>query len=566
MTPELTDGTRRTGRVAGPVARERERDLAALRARWYDEGLYTTATVGDTVREAGRRFTGTRFIFASEQSRSVLTFPEVLAQARRAALGLRRLGVRPGDTVAVQVPNRAELVVSYFAVWLVGAVLVPVTHIYGAAEVSFILRSSRARVLIMPDAWRSIDFVDRLERMDAGPYLEKVVVIGERVPQGAVSWSELVAQDGPVPSVTGVTSDDVCAVIYTSGTTGTPKGVQHTHNSFLYELRKGELLNEARSDDRRLIPWPAGHVAGLLAVCCGLPRGMDVVLMDRWDASLAVDLIDEFGCTLTSGTPLHVSALIRAARERGRDVSTLRFVQVGAANVPPSLVADADAAGITVARAYGSTEHPRCATSPLDADPRQRAGTDGLPRFGDEVRIVDERMRPLPVGEQGEILTRGPSQFSGYRDARHDEKAFVTGGWFRSGDIGRLDKDGHLTVTDRMKDIIIRGGENIASKEVEDILVTHPRIRHAAVVAEPDPKYGEHVAAFVVLDGGALEPDEVRELFARHGVAPQKVPERIEVVADLPRAPSGKVRKFELRDRLRGGADPRPEESGAADG
>ncbi|GLY38916.1 long-chain-fatty-acid--CoA ligase [Amycolatopsis sp. NBRC 101858] len=527
-------------------------DVIRLRERWYVEGHYTSKTLAETLRDAGRRFPETRFVFASDAGQHTMSLTEVLGEARRVAAGLGRLGVRPGDVVAVQVPNRPELVASYFGVWLAGAVLVPITHIYGAAELGVILRDAGAKVLIVPDAWRSIDFLDRLKTLDAGPSLEHVVVIGERLPPGAVQWSELVTRDGPSAPAGEVSADDVCAVIYTSGTTGVPKGVQHTHNSLLCELRKGDRINEAAPGDCRLIPWPSGHIAGLLAVCGGITAGMDTVLMDRWDDVRAVELIEEFGCTITSGTPLHVDAILRAAATTGRNISTLRFVQVGGTNVPPALVARADAAGVVVARAYGSTEHPRVATAPLHAPARRRSLTDGMVRFGDEVRIVDEQLRPVPAGEAGEILTRGPSRFAGYRDPVHDRSAFVRGGWFRTGDVGLVDDEGYLVVTDRIKDIIIRGGENIASKEVEDILATHPRVRHAAVVAEPDPKYGERVAAFVVLaDDGTLDVEEVRELFAGHRVAPQKAPERIEVVADLPRAPSGKVRKYELRDRLR---------------
>ncbi|MER5787361.1 AMP-binding protein [Streptomyces sp. NPDC001980] len=536
---------------------QRRQDVAALRERWYREGHYSSRTMADALEDAGRRVPGTRFVFASETETTTVTLADVLALGRRAAAGLRRLGVRPGDVVAVQVPNRLELVVSYFGTWLAGAVVLPITHIYDSAEVGVILRDARAKVLVLPDAWRSIDFVDRLGRLDAGPTLEHVVMIGDRVAPDAVSWGTLLAasEEASVPVdvvAADVAADDVCAVIYTSGTTGTPKGVQHTHNTLLHELRKGDLMNEAGPDDTRLIPWPSGHVAGLLAACSGIVGGTDTLHMDRWNERRAVELVEEFRCTITSGTPLHVEALLRAAEEHGRDISSLRFVQIGAANVPPALVARADDAGIVVARAYGSTEHPRCATSPLDASARHRSMTDGLVRFGDEVRIVDDTLRPLPVGEAGEVVTRGPSQFVGYRNRAYDAAAFLPGGWFRTGDVGRLDEDGHLTITDRIKDIIIRGGENIASKEVEDILTTHPRVRHAAVVAEPDPRYGERVAAFVVLDSGTLDVEEVRELFARHRVAPQKAPERIVVVADLPRAPSGKVRKFELRDRLRG--------------
>ncbi|MEU4658403.1 AMP-binding protein [Streptomyces sp. NPDC023723] len=531
---------------------QRAEDLARLRARWYAQGYYSSLTLPGALAEAELRHPKTRFVFASESRSVTRTLAEMVATGRRVAAGLRERGVRPGDVVAVQVPNRLELVESYFGTWLAGAVLLPITHIYDATEVGAILRDAGAKVLIVPDAWRSIDFADRLARLDAGPSLAHTVVIGDRIPPGAVPWSQLLEHDdtfqvGPED----VRADDVCAMIYTSGTTGVPKGVQHTHNSLLCELRKGDAMNEAGPDDSRLIPWPSGHVAGLLATCSGITGGAGTVHMDRWNEKHAVELIETHRCTLTSGTPLHVEALLKAAAEHRRDISSLRFVQVGGANVPPALIARADRAGIVVARAYGSTEHPRSATSPLDASPEQRAGTDGVVRFGDEVRIVDHALRPLAPGAEGEVLTRGPSQFTGYRDPVRDETAFVRGGWFRTGDVGRLDDDGHLTITDRIKDIIIRGGENIASKEVEDILATHPRIRHAAVVAEPDPRYGERVAAFVVLDGGTLELEEVRELFARHRVAPQKTPERIEVVPELPRAPSGKVRKFELRDRLR---------------
>ncbi|WP_051193353.1 AMP-binding protein [Nocardia jiangxiensis] len=530
---------------------QRDEDLKWLRERWYREGHYSSHTLPATLDKACVEFADAQFVFASEAERVVLSLAEIVDQGRRVAGGLRRLGVRPGDVVAVQVPNRPELMASIFGTWLAGAVLIPITHIYGPAELSAIIRDAGAKVLVVPDAWRSIDFLDRLARLDVGPSLEHTVVIGSRSVPGSVPWSELIAEDDGDESPVSVNADDVCAVIYTSGTTGVPKGVQHTHNSLLCELRKGDRMNELEREDSRLIPWPSGHVAGLLAVCGAITSGVGTVLMDRWQDALAVELIEQYRCTITSGTPLHVGAILDVAAATGRDISSLRFVQVGGTNVAPALVERADNAGIVVARAYGSTEHPRCATSPLDASVAKRTRTDGMVRFGDEVQIVGGDFNPVPVGSEGEIVTRGPSRFLGYRDPSHDESAFLPGGWFRTGDIGRLDAEGYLTVTDRLKDIIIRGGENIASKEVEDILATHPRVQMVAVVAEPDAKYGERVAAFLVLhDDGTLELPEVRELFARAGAAPQKAPERLEVVTELPLAPSGKIRKFELRDRL----------------
>lgn len=527
-------------------------DLARLREHWYSEGYYSSQTLAAAIERAGRDFGDTRFVFASETDRQITTFPQMVRAARRVAAGLQRLGIQSGDVVAVQVPNRRELVEAYFGTWFAGATLVPIVHIYGSNELRDIVIDARAKALIVPDAWRSIDFLDRVADLGSVESLEHVVVIGEAAGSDAIRWSDLVAGPAEPEPVMGVHADDVAAIIYTSGTTGRPKGVQHSHNSFLAELRKGDAMNEVTTGDSRLIPWPAGHIAGLLAVCGGITGGVEAVLMDRWNEKLAVELIEEFGCTITSGTPLHVDAILREAQATGRDVSSLRFVHVGGTNVPPVLVEKADARGVVIGRAYGSTEQPRCATSPEAASAAKRSLTDGQVRFGDEIRIVDEELRDLPSGSEGEIVTRGPSQFIGYRDQSADEAAFLPGSWFRTGDVGRLDDEGYLTVTDRIKDIIIRGGENIASKEVEDILATHPRVQHAAVVAAPDPKYGERVAAFVILtDGGGLDVDEVRDFFVDRGVAPQKAPEWIEVVGDLPRAPSGKVRKFELRDQLR---------------
>jgi acyl-CoA synthetase (AMP-forming)/AMP-acid ligase II len=539
----------------GLTPEDRARDRAQLRTRWYDEGHFSSLTLADTLERAADRFAAARLVFAEGDERTEFSLAEMVAQGRRVAAGLRSLGVGPGDVVAVQVPNRPELIAAYFGTWLAGAALVPITHIYGPTELGHIVRDSRAAVLVVPAAWRAIDFLDRVEQLGETPDLRHLVVIGERVPAGAVSWSALLGHGDRVPR-SAAASDDVCAMIYTSGTTGVPKGVQHTHNSLLAELRKGDAMRRdpsgAQGHDIRLIPWPSGHIAGLLSLCGGITGGTDTIVMDRWQDAHAVRLIEEYRCSLTSGTPLHVEAILAEAARSGRDISSLRSVQVGGANVPPALVARADAVGVTVSRAYGSTEHPRSATAPPGSTPEQRSGTDGQVRFGDEVRIVDGSGAPLRTGEVGEIVTRGPSQFVGYRDAVHDLAAFLPGGWFRTGDVGRLDEAGHLTVTDRIKDLIIRGGENIASKEVEDILATHPGIRHAAVVAAPHPRFGECVAAFVVLDEGVeLDLDAVRELFARNGVAPQKAPEQLHVVDDLPRAPSGKVRKFELRDKLR---------------
>jgi acyl-CoA synthetase (AMP-forming)/AMP-acid ligase II len=276
------------------------------------------------------------------------------------------------------------------------------------------------------------------------------------------------------------------------------------------------------------------------------------VLLDAWDPSLAARLIEEHRIESTAGTPYFVTSLFAAADAEGRDLSSLTKFMVGAANVPRAVIDLAEERGVAAYRAYGSTEHPTVTSGspedPIDA----RATTDGQVTPGNEVRIVDDDGRDVAPGARGEVVTRGPEHILGYTDPAVDVDAFLPGGWFRTGDIGVLD-DGFLTIVDRKKDIIIRGGENIASKEVEDLLVEHWGIADAAAVAVPDARLGETVGVFVVLvPGASLDLDDVRRYFRAAGVAVQKTPERLEVVDELPRGPGGKVLKVELRERLGG--------------
>ena len=535
----------------GITAEQFRSDQEIMRRRWYEEGLFSSATITEQLADIAKSAPGRGYVFASESEQVTMSFADVLERSKRVAAGLQAQGIRPGDRVAVQVSNRPELVLAYFGAWLAGAVVVPVTHIYGPKEVSFILRQSGARMLIVPDRWRAIDFHDRVQRLDDVPALESVVMLGDDLLPGSIPWTSVAAcSDEPNPVRVG--ADDVCCLLYTSGTTSYPKGVQHTHNSLLAEMRTMAPMLGTGRGEAKLVPWPAGHVAGLIGVCGGLFEGFTSVLMDRWDPVAAVELIEKYRCTVTSGTPLHVLALVDAAREAGRDISALKYVQVGGANVAPELIERAEREGIAVGRCYGSTEHPTSGSSSPQADFETRAYTDGHVRLGHEMQIVDEAGNVLPVGTPGEIVVRGPMQFVGYTELELNLEAFLPGGWFRTGDIGVLDERHRVTVTDRVKDIIIRGGENIASKEVEDALARHPRVREAAVVAIPDETYGEGVAAFVIPAGDeSLTVEDAKVLFAELGLAPQKAPTHVETVPELPRTASGKVQKFALRDRLR---------------
>jgi acyl-CoA synthetase (AMP-forming)/AMP-acid ligase II len=524
---------------------------SALIRRWYDQGYYATQTFPEAMAEGRVRFGSHRTVFYSERGLRELTADELYTRARGLGGALYRLGIRAGDVVAIQVPNWVEGNLMFQATMLLGAVVLPIIHIYGPAEVSYILRQSGARLLVMPDRWRNIDYLARLADFERTPALEHVLIIGE-APVGCIGWETFAAtatDDYPEPEAD---ADDTALMVFTSGTTSDPKGVLHSHNSLLAELRANRGQFEDADVPVVLSPWPAGHIAGVLGILRLYFAGAESVLMDAWNATAAARLVEEYKVTSSSGTPYFINSLLDAAAAGGYDISSLRTCMVGAANVPAEVVERCERLGIVTFRAYGSSEHPTITGGEPHQPVDRRANTDGTLRPGCQVRIVDDDGCDVAPGGDGEILSIGPDQFLGYRQADFNEDAFDTQGWFRTGDIGRIDADGYLTITDRKKDIIIRGGENIASKEVEDLLTVHPSVQEVAVTAMPDARLGEKVCAFVIVRPGAsLSLTDVQAHFTALKVAKQKTPERLEVVDDLPRTASGKVKKFELRARLR---------------
>lgn len=529
-------------------------DLVSARAErrdhWYREGVYGADTIHDHFRRGAESFPLTTMHFVGGPNPSSAGLGEMYGRSLRLAGGLAELGVGPGDVVAIWVPNWIEGALTTQAAMMLGATVVPIIHIYGPHEVGFILRQSGARVLVLPDRWRNIDYRERFDALTDIPALEHVVLIGEGGPAGAIPWQRLADTEASDVLPT-IHPDERCLLIYTSGTTADPKGVQHTTNTLIAEIRSTAAALGERAGIN-LAAFPAGHIAGVLGLLRMFALGISTVSMDAWDPALAARLVAEHGVTTTAGAPFYLASLMDEAERQGTSLSTIGNYMVGAASVPASLVERTGRAGIPVYRAYGSTEHPVITTG-TPADPfDKRAGTDGRLTPGNEIRLLDDEDHEVPVGHDGEIVSRGPELFVGYTDPELDAESFLPGGWFRTGDIGRLDTDGYLTITDRKKDVIIRGGENIASKEVEDLLMQHPAVLEAAAVGQPDERYGERVAAFVHLrEGQALDLDEVRRHFATIGVAKQKTPERLLVLDEFPRTPSGKVRKVELRNRLR---------------
>ena len=544
-------------------------DRQRLAARWRELGLHGDRTIDAVAAWSAAHRPAVRLVFSREDGVAELTMPRLHEQACRLAATLRKLGVGPGDRVATQLPNSPEIAIAYLATLIRGAVVVAMPDTYRQSESSQILLRTRPKVYIAPSSWRGVEAAERLAFVaDLAPR-PAVILIGDAAKSGAaggvgvdyLSFAEAIGSaeaGGPAPEAGSVTgehgADDPAVILFTSGTTSAPKGVLHSHNSLLGYFATRDF--PPAGSGAMLRPWAAGHISGVLQVLESVVNGFDGVLMDRWDPQRAVELIDRFAVTAMSGVPTMFAQVTELYGKAGRR-SPIAVGHTGGAGVPPSIITRADDLGCRLVRCYGSTEHPVGTFGDLDGTPQRRAAADGPPCRGTEVRVVDERDLPVADGVDGEVLLVGPQQCIGYLDPEANRESFAPGGWFRTGDIGHIDPDGQLVITDRKKDIIIRGGENISSVDVEDVLLRHPAIAEAAAVARAHPLYGEQVCACVLLrEGCSFALADAQELFRSAGVAMFKCPEHVEVFDEFPRTPSGKVQKAALRQLLAARAEP----------
>jgi acyl-CoA synthetase len=481
------------------------------------------------------------------------TFGDVLDGSKRVAAGLARAGVVAGDVVAFQLPNWVEAALLFYGASLLGAVVVPIVHFYGAKEVRYILDRSGARVLVTADQFRGIDYLGALDGfVDDMVALEHVFVVGD----SAGRWTPFAAlpDHDVVDSAAAVDPSTAALVAWTSGTTADPKGVVHSHRTIVAEARQ---LAVAREGPPTLIGAPVGHAIGLLgALLVPVIEGEPVHLIDTWDPGAVLAAMLEDKVSAATGATFFLTSLLDHPDFGPEHLELMRRVSMGGAPVPRAVADRTAALGMSMIRMYGSTEHPSTTGSRHSSDtPEKGRFTDGRPLPGVELRLVDDDGRDVDVGVPGEILSRGPDCFDGYTDAGLTSTAFVDEGWYVTGDVGVLDEDGYLTITDRKKDIIIRGGENVSAAEVEELLLRLPGVAEAAVVAAPDERLGEHACAFVrMLPGSAADaPDleAVRSHLAAAGLGRQKWPEELRLADDFPRTASGKVQKFVLRDQLR---------------
>ena len=484
------------------------------------------------------------------------TVGEVYQEALRVAGGLRAQGLGPGDVVAFQLPNWVEAAITFYACAILGVTLVPIVHFYGPKEVGFILRQSGARALVIVSSIGQRDYLAELATIRDGiTELERVFVVGDTGGAPDLLPFEDLRRGDPVDRPVAVDPDSPALIGYTSGTTADPKGVVHTHRTLGCEVRQlsGHQSGRPRGG---LVGAPVGHSIGMLAgLLCPLVGGKPIYMIDGWDPPTVLDAMVEEQIAAGSGSTYFFTSLLDCPSFGPEHVELMHFIGLGGSPIPDAVAERADDLGISLVRSYGSTEHPSITGSEHEAPREKRIHTDGQPMAWVEIRTVDEDGKDVGVGEPGEILSRGPDRFAGYTDPTLTAEAIEEGGWFHTGDVGVIDADGYLTITDRVKDIIIRGGENVSAAEVEQLLAHMEGVAEVAVVAAPDERLGEHGCAFFRMQPGFEAPDleAVRAHLGAAGLARQKWPEELRAVEELPRTPSGKIQKFVLRERLRAG-------------
>jgi cyclohexanecarboxylate-CoA ligase len=480
-----------------------------------------------------------------------LDFAALAAAVEQAAGMLAGLGIGHGDVVSFQLPNWLEAAVVHHAAVRLGAVSNPIPSIYRAREVGFILAQARTSVLIVPDVFRRFDYRRMVAEIRGElPLLRQVLVVGE-ADEETTSFAAALEAGGTVPEVERHASD-VVLLLYTSGTEADPKGVLHSHDTLAYECRSIIELFGLGEQERVFMPSPVTHITGLLyGLHLPLMLTAPVVLQDVWDVADACALIERERCTFTVGATPFLHGLVHAPAAVRGDISSLRTFGCGGADIPPALIAAAHERGLSASRLYGSTECPTATGTPIGEPLERHAETDGRPIGAAEVRVLDASGEAVGPGVRGDLQVRGPELCLGYLDASLNERAFREDGWFATGDLAVLDEQGAVRIAGRVKDIIVRGGENLSTKEIEDLLFEHPDVVEVAVVGYPDPVLGERACAFVVSSAEALGLEELVAFLRERRVANQKLPEHLRIVAELPKTASGKVQKFRLRERLR---------------
>jgi acyl-CoA synthetase (AMP-forming)/AMP-acid ligase II len=508
-----------------------------------------TASVWQLLRESAARTPGA--VAVRDERRRAVTYAELREAAERAAAGLLARGVEPGSVVSWQLPSRVETIVLFFALSRLGAVQNPLIMMLREPEVAFITAQAGSRLLVVPSVFRGTDHGAMADAVAAGqPGLDVLVSDGE-LPAGDPATLP------PEPSRTGPDGrPPVRWLFYTSGTTAEPKGAQHTDQGLLAAADTFCRAIEPLPEDRTASLAPIAHVGGVLHVLSALATGSSIIITDVFDPASTPEQLGEQRVTLGgSGVPF-IKAYLHRQRQRPDEpmFPDVRAWLVGGSPRPPSFHAEvkAELGGVGIVSGYGLTECPYLSWARVDDPDDALASTEGRPPPGTEVVVLRADGSRADPGEPGELRVRAPQLTVGYVDAGLDADAFDEAGYFRTGDLARLDDRGYITITGRIKDVIIRNMENISAREVEDRLMDFPGLAEVAVIGLPDPATGERVCVVVVPEPGHAVPtlEELCAHLAERGLNRRKLPVQVEVVEALPRNAMGKVMKPQLRSRV----------------
>lgn len=536
--------------------------LPPRRAASVAQGFWADRTVNDELDACLATCPGKLALTAVQVETGAVTrftYRALARMADRVAVGLARLGVGRDDVVAMQLPNGWQFTVTYLACTRLGAVINPLMPIFRERELSFMLRHGEAKVAIVPKVFRGFDHEQMLDGLRVSlPALQQVVVVGG---SGANSFEALLSgpawEDAPdaaeILSRSRPGPDDVTQLIYTSGTTGEPKGVMHSANTLMANIRPYAERLHLGADDVVLMASPMAHQTGFMyGLVMPILLRASAVLQDVWDARQAIDLIRREGVTFTMASTPFLTDLARTVAETGQPVPTLKTFLCAGAPIPGPLVEQARAVlGSKIVSAWGMTENGAVTLIRPEDDDARAVSTDGCPLPGVELRVVDLDGRDLPPGQSGKLLVRAASNFGGYLHRPHLNGTDADG-WFDTGDLATMDAAGYIRISGRSKDVIIRGGENIPVFEIEALLYRHPAVAQVAVVAMPDERLGERACAVVVPKAGqTITLAELVDFLKGQKVARQYIPERLHLRDAMPATPSGKIQKFRLRELVR---------------
>lgn len=521
------------------------------RAAYRQQGLWGDASLADYWQQTARAMPDK--IAVVDNHGASYTYSALDHAASCLANWMLAKGIESGDRIAFQLPGWCEFTVIYLACLKIGAVSVPLLPSWREAELVWVLNKCQAKMFFAPTLFKQTRPVDLiLSLQNQLPQLQQIVGVDKLAPAtSSLSLSQIIADNTPLTTAITVHGDELAAVLFTSGTEGLPKGVMLTHNNILASERAYCARLNLTWQDVFMMPAPLGHATGFLhGVTAPFLIGARSVLLDIFTPDACLALLEQQRCTCMLGATPFVYDLLNLLEKQPADLSALRFFLCGGTTIPKKVARECQQRGIKLLSVYGSTESSPHAVVNLD-DPLSRfMHTDGYAAAGVEIKVVDDARKTLPPGCEGEEASRGPNVFMGYFDEPElTARALDEEGWYYSGDLCRMDEAGYIKITGRKKDIIVRGGENISSREVEDILLQHSKIHDACVVAMPDERLGERSCAYVVLKAPhhSLSLEEVVAFFSRKRVAKYKYPEHIVVIEKLPRTASGKIQKFLLR-------------------